>query len=150
MLVEVVHRPVLLQSDGYYITRMIRNIFNRISRRQEVIEGARIRLKDFRGLPFNNGSQNLTRMFELRDWFIQNTTSNRIANKYSEEMATLHHELNFTTSNIALRRMLLFAAAWIAILLTSSEPAQDWRDEFDLKYQRKIYGALEEGASEGG
>lgn len=107
-------------------------------------------MKDFRGLPFNNGSENLTRMFELRDWYVQNTKSERIANKYSEEMGTLHHELNYTTSRIALKRMAIFTLIWLGLILTNEEHAEDWSGHFDTKYTRKVYGGLEDGASEGG
>jgi hypothetical protein len=65
-------------------------------------------------------------------------------------MAHLHKELNYTTSRIALRRMFIFAIIWLTIGFMSSEPASDWRNSFDQKYARKVYGALEEGVNEGG
>lgn len=65
-------------------------------------------------------------------------------------MGTLHHELNYVTSRIAMKRMLIFSVVWIALILSNSEPSDDWRDEFDTKYMRKVYGSLEDGAVEGG
>ena len=38
---------------------------------------------------------------------------------------------------------------WVAIILTNSKPAEDWRDRYFPKYQRKIYDVLEEVVSEG-
>lgn len=49
-----------------------------------------------------------------------------------------------------MKRMLIFSVVWIALILSSSEPSDDWRDEFDTKYMRKVYGSLEDGAVEGG
>jgi hypothetical protein len=65
-------------------------------------------------------------------------------------MAHIHHELNYITSRIAVRRVFIFAIIWLAIGITSIEPASDWRNSFDQKYSRKVNGALQEGASEGG
>lgn len=128
----------------------IRSLYNKLIRRKEVIEGGRITLKNFRALPFNNRVGNLVRMFELRDWFIQNTPNYRLATKYSAEMCELHHELNYQTSRIALKRMLLFAGVVVLVALQVEEKNLDWSDKIDVKYQLKTYGALEEGASEGG
>lgn len=129
---------------------MIRAFVNKLSRRKEVVEGGRISLSNFRGLPFNNKVGNLVRMFELRDWFIQNSPSHRVSLKYSSEMADLHHELNYVTSRIALGRLLVFLLLVFAWKSIETEKAHDWRDKFDTKYSNKTYGSLEEGASEGG
>lgn len=98
---------------------MIRQMFQRVARRRESIEGARIDINNFRGLPFNNRVKNLIRMFELRDWFIQNTPNERTALKYSSEMATLHSELNYVTSRISYRRFFYIAALyWTWVILS--------------------------------
>jgi hypothetical protein len=129
---------------------MIRSIFYKLIKRKEVLEGGRIKLGDFRGLPFNNRVHNLIRMFELRDWFIQNTPNYRVATKYTAQMAELHHELNYQTARIALKRIVLFLTAVVLWKMMTPEHNPDWADRFDAKFQLKTYGSLEEGASEGG
>ena len=42
---------------------MIRNIFNKLSKKTEMIEGARFRATDFSNLPFQNNVSNLIKMF---------------------------------------------------------------------------------------
>lgn len=129
---------------------MIRNLFHRLAKRRESIEGARIDMNDFRGLPFDNKVKNLIRMFELRDWFVQNSPNERIAFKYSSEMATLHHELNYVTSRISYRRFMLVAFLYFGLVLLSDEGYEDWRHKFDPKFSQKTYGSLEDGVTEGG
>jgi hypothetical protein len=90
---------------------MIRSIFYKLIRRKGVLEGRRIKLSEFRGLPFNNRVPNLVKMFELKDWFIQNSPNYRTATKYTTQIAELHQELNYQTARIALSRIVLFLGA---------------------------------------
>jgi hypothetical protein len=52
----------------------------------------------------------LAKMFELRNWYIQNSPHTIYSQKYTSEMAYLHNEMNYINSKQMLFRALLSGA----------------------------------------
>ena len=66
-------------------------------------------------------------------------------------MANLHNELNYQQARLILRRLsltMLVVLGYMGFIM--EEEARDWKDKFDLKFNQKIYGALDNAAGEGG
>jgi hypothetical protein len=89
-------------------------------------------------------------MFELRNWYIQNSPHSKHSEKYTNEMAILHNELNYINSKQILARTLLTAVIVLGYaMFIFEEPARDYKDQFDLKYNQKIYGSIADSSGEG-
>lgn len=126
------------------------NALRRIGRNKQFREGAAIRAENFE-LPFRQDMNMLTAMFELRKWFVLNTPHKFHAEKFTNEMAHLHNELNYQHSRLLLRRGALVFGVLYAYFWFAMEPdAIDWKDTFDLKFSEKTYGGLTSSAGEGG
>ena len=125
-------------------------LLQRLSRNSQVIEGGRVRADNF-NLPFNQNPNLTTGMFELRKWFIFNTPHKHYAEKYTNEMAHLHNELNYQHSRqLTARGAVVFAAIFGYFWFLSEPDAIDWRDTFDLKMTERSYGSIAGSAGEGG
>ncbi len=126
------------------------NLLQRLSRNKQVLEGGKIRMEDFR-LPFSQNMNLTTAMFETRKWFVFNSPHKYYSEKYTNELALLHNELNYLHSKLLLKRGVLVFGVIFAYFWFISEPdAIDWRDTFDLKMSEKPYGSLTNSAGEGG
>lgn len=64
-------------------------------------------------------------------------------------MTNLHKELNFLNSRLMMRRVLFLYAIITAIYLFKEEEARDWGDRFDVKFNIKAYGSLDDSSGEG-
>jgi hypothetical protein len=85
----------------------------------------------------------ITAMFEIRKWFVLNTPHKYHAEKFTNEMAHLHNELNYQHSRLLLRRgAIVFAALYAYFWFVMEPKSLDWRDTFDLKFNEKTYGQL--------
>jgi hypothetical protein len=92
----------------------------------------------------------LTAMFELRKWFVLNTPHKKYAEKYTNDMANLHNELNYQHSRLLLRRgSVVFAVLYLYFWFLMEPDALDWRDNFDIKHNEKTYGSIPVSAGEG-
>lgn len=125
-------------------------LLQRLSKNSGVVEGGRVRVDNF-NLPFNQNFNQLTAMFELRKWFVFNTPHKYYAEKYTNEMAHLHNELNYQQTRImAWRGAIVFAAIYGYFWFVYEPEAMDWKDTFDLKFTERSYGAIAGSAGEGG
>lgn len=89
-------------------------------------------------------------MFELRNWYIQNSPHSDYSKRFTHEMAILHNELNYINSKQILNRTLLTAGVVFGIaLFVLEEPARDYKDQFDLKFNQKAYGSIADSSGEG-
>ena len=52
---------------------MLTTWIRRVTKSKEFFDGAKILPEHTRLLPFQNNTDNLTQMFELRSWFIKNS-----------------------------------------------------------------------------
>ena len=90
---------------------------------------------------------NLSRMYELRNWYVQNSPHSTYSEKYSHEMSVLHNEINYLNSKQLLTRLLLTGAVVLGyIFFILEEPAKDYKDQFDLKFNLKAYGSTADGS----
>jgi hypothetical protein len=90
-------------------------------------------------------------MFNLRTWYIKNTPHKYYSEKYSHEMAILHNEINYKHSRLMLRNTMITAVFVFGFIMFAwQEGSRDWKDEFDLKFNQKIYGSIAESSGEGG
>lgn len=93
----------------------------------------------------------LTAMFEIRKWFIFNSPHRHISEKYTNEMAHLHNELNYQHARLLIRNgVLVFGTLYAYFWFVSEPDAIDWKDTFDLKHNERAYGTLTTSAGEGG
>jgi hypothetical protein len=130
-----------------YIIMM--NFVRKYGRNKLFWEGGVLKQEDFR-LPFKMDPNRLTTMFELRKWFILNTPHKRYAEKVTNEMTNLHNEINYQQSQTMIRRGAISFALIYLVLILSPEDAIDWKDNFDIKHNQKVYGSLTSAAGEGG
>lgn len=70
------------------------NTLRKFARNKQFKEGGVIKPEDFI-LPFKQNMNLLTAMFELRKWFVLNSPHKTYSEKYTNEMAHLHNELNY-------------------------------------------------------
>lgn len=125
------------------------NTLRKLARNKQFREGALIHPEDFK-LPFKQDLNLLSNMFELRKWFILNTPHKYYAEKYTNEMAHIHNEINYQAARSLLRRSLLVFGTLYALFFFVSEPdALDWKDTFDIKINDKVYGTMTSSAGEG-
>lgn len=93
----------------------------------------------------------LTAMFEIRKWFIFNSPHKYHSERYTNEMAHLHNELNYQHARLLIRRgVFVFALLYSYFWLLSEPDAIDWKDTFDIKMSERTYGTLTTSAGEGG
>jgi hypothetical protein len=93
----------------------------------------------------------LTAMFEIRKWFIFNSPHKHFSERYTNEMAHLHNELNYQHARLLIKRgVLVFGLLYGYFWLVSEPDAIDWKDNFDIKLSEKTYGTLTTSAGEGG
>jgi hypothetical protein len=93
----------------------------------------------------------MTAMFELRKWFIFNTPHKFYAEKYTNEMAHLHNELNYQHARLMIKRgVAVFGLIYAYFWFLDEEDSIDWKDTFDIKMNEKSYGTLTSSAGEGG
>lgn len=89
-------------------------------------------------------------MFELRNWYIQNSPHSNYSARYTNEMSILHNELNYLNSKQILARTLLTGLIVLGYgLYVMEEPARDYKDQFDLKYNQRTYGSIADSSGEG-
>lgn len=125
------------------------NFVRKYGRNKLFWEGGILKQEDFR-LPFVMNPNRLTAMFELRKWFILNTPHKKYGEKFTNEMTNLHNELNYQQSRtMAIRGAWTFLIIYLGLLF-SPEDAIDWKDNFDIKMNDKVYGSLTSSAGEGG
>ena len=82
-------------------------------------------------------------MFELRNWYLQNSPHSTYNEKYSHEMSILHNEINYLNSKQLLARGLFTGFVVLGyIFFILEESARDYKDKFDLKFNLKAYGSI--------
>ena len=74
---------------------MLSTWVRKISKTKEFFQGGSILPENFKNLPFKNNYSNLVKMFELRNWYMQNSPHSSYNAKFTNEMAYLHNELNY-------------------------------------------------------
>ena len=93
----------------------------------------------------------LTAMFEIRKWFILNSPHKYYSERYTNDMAHLHNELNYQHARLLIRRGVLVFGLLYGYFWFFDEPvALDWKDTFDIKFNERAYGTLPTSAGEGG
>lgn len=89
-------------------------------------------------------------MFELRAWYVQNSPHTHYSEKYTNEMAYLHNELNYLNANKMLKRTAIVGALILGYaFFILEESSRDWKDQFDLKFNTKAYGSAADSSGEG-
>lgn len=126
------------------------NLWRRLSKLKAFNEGERLTMENFSKPSFKNDMDKLTSMFQVRRYYVNNTPYQLQSDKYTNDMAHLQKELNFLQSNLIAKRI----GAIAALLFTycfffNEEEARDWRNTFDLKFNIKAYGALDDSSGEG-
>ena len=122
------------------------NIIRNLARNKQFREGAPIQPEQFKP-SFKHDLNLLGTMFELRKWFIFNTPHKFYAEKYTNEMAHLHNEINYQSARSLLKRTaLLFGILYGYFWFVSEPDAIDWKDTFDIKINDRVYGAMTSAA----
>jgi hypothetical protein len=125
------------------------NALRRLASNKQFREGAVIHQEEFK-LPFRQDLNLLANMFELRKWYVFNTPYKYYAEKYTNEMAHLHNEINYLAARELLKRtVLVFGLLYSYFWFVSEPDAIDWRDSFDIKISEKTYGTMTSSAGEG-
>lgn len=88
-------------------------------------------------------------MFQLRLYHANNTPFQLQSDKYTNELANLHKELNFLQSRLFGTRCLLTIAVILGYIMMQEQEARDWGDKFDLKFNYKAFGDLDDSSGEG-
>lgn len=122
---------------------MLSTWLRKVSKTKDFYQGASILPEHYQYNPFKNNYQNLVKMFELRNWYIQNSPHSTYASRYTNEMAYLHNELNYINSKQILTRTLLAGGIILGYaMFVMEEAARDYKDSFDLKFNQKTYGSI--------
>ena len=59
--------------------------------------------------------------------------------------------MNTEGAKISTKRVLyLLVAFWMTVSFLTCDPVLDWNEHWDLKFDRALYGDLEDGGDEGG
>lgn len=129
---------------------MISTFWRRISKSRAFKEGARIKASNFNHVPFENNYNKLVEMYQARLYHSNNTPYQVTSDKYTNDMAILHKELNFLNSRLFMKRILLiYAILGVYFFFLFEEPNKDWGDKFDVKFNVKAYGSLDDSSGEG-
>lgn len=129
---------------------MLSTWVRKLSKTKEFYQGASILPENFQQLPFKNNYSNLVKMFELRNWYMQNSPHSSYNAKFTNEMAYLHNELNYINSKqILFRTALTFVVVLGYGVFIMEEAARDYKDQFDLKFNQKTYGTIADSSGEG-
>jgi len=89
-------------------------------------------------------------MFELRNWYMQNSPHSSYNLKFTNEMTYLHNELNYINSKQLLTRTVLTGVVVLGYaMFIMEEAARDYKDSFDLKMNQKVYGTIADSSGEG-
>ena len=129
---------------------MLSTWLRRVTKTKEYFQGGSILPEHYQSLPFKNNSDNLVRMFELRNWYMQNSPHSTYNAKFTNEMAYLHNELNYINSKQILARTILTGVIVLGYAcFIMEEPARDYKDSFDLKFNQKVYGSIADSSGEG-
>ena len=89
-------------------------------------------------------------MFAIRNHFVEYSPYAYQNKKYTNDMAHLHKELNWLSSRLTLQRVVLVSALIIGYMtFVMEEEQRDWKDKFDLKFNSKAYGNLDDSSGEG-
>jgi hypothetical protein len=66
-------------------------------------------------------------------------------------MSILHNEINYKNSRQMLKNSIIAAVlVFGCVTFIWQEGHRDWKDEFDLKFNQKIYGSIADSSGEGG
>jgi hypothetical protein len=129
---------------------MISTVWRRLSQAQAFKEGAKIKLSDFNRVPFDNNYNKVVEMHQARLYHSNNTPFQLQSDKYTNEMAKLHKELNFLNSRLFMKRiLLLYTILGVYYFFIKEEEAKDWCDKFDVKQNIKAFGSLDDSSGEG-
>lgn len=129
---------------------MLSTWLRKVSKTKEFFQGASILPEHYHNVTFKNNYENVVKMFELRNWYIQNSPHSSYGAKYTNEMAYLHNELNYLNSKQLLTRTVLVSAiVFVYSVFLMEEVARDYKDNFDLKFNQKIYGSIADSSGEG-
>lgn len=127
-----------------------RDLWRRASAVREFNEGAKIQMQDYKHVDFKNDYYKLVTMFQMRLYHTNNTPYQFHCDKLTNDMAYLHRELNYLNSRIYYKRMLMvMAAAYGILFFLVGERPRDWADNYDLKFDVKAYGSLDDSSGEG-
>ena len=119
--------------------------------RKQTATVPRIYHHQFKPKDFSYNLNDLGKLYALRHWQLENTTSNDQRIEVTREMEELHNEMNYLNSRRQVYKFLGFAAFWFAFLYIYAEPNEtrlDFRKNFDQKYTLKLYMDLDEGGFE--
>jgi hypothetical protein len=82
-------------------------------------------------------------MYQLRLYHYNNTPFQFQRNKYAEEMARLHFEINFLNSRLMMKRVLIFFTIFAVYYFGFYvESPLDWKESFDIKHDINAFGRL--------
>lgn len=99
---------------------------------------------------FKNDLQKLLTMFQLRNYYVNNTPYQTMSDKFTNDMSRLQKEINFLQANLIAKRV---GGIALIILFYSfflmEEEARDWKKNFDIKFNVKAYGSLDDSSGEG-
>lgn len=126
------------------------SLVRKLSKVKNFNEGHHLDIAHFSRQPFDNSFQKLVRMFNIRLFFVNNSPYKFYNLKYTNELANLQKELNYLQSRIILRNLILATTGLIIVTnFLIDDFAVDWRDRFDLKFNNRAYGGLDDASGEG-
>lgn len=97
-------------------------------------------------IPFANNYNKLVTMFNARQYYVNNTPYQVSSDKYTNDMAILHKELNFLNGRLMMQRILIVYGLIVGFVLFAEEEAKDWGDKFDVKFNVKAFGSLDDSS----
>ena len=129
---------------------MLSTFWRRLSKHRAFNKGERLTMEKFTRPVFKNDFPKLAQMFQLRNYVVNNTPYQSTSDKYSNDMANLQKELNSQQANIISKRVATVGALLLFYsLFLLEEEARDWKGQFDLKFNLKAYGSLDDSSGEG-
>ena len=84
---------------------MLVNFWRTLTRHRAFNEGSLIKMENFTTPSFKNDFNKLTQMFQLRNYVVNNTPYQSTSDKYTNDMANLHKELNTQHANLIAKRV---------------------------------------------
>lgn len=119
--------------------------------RKQTATVPRIYHHQFKPTEFSYNLKDLGKLYALRHWQYENTTSNSQRMQVIREMEELHNEMNYLNHRRQVLKFIAFMAFWFAFLYIYIEPNEtrlDFKKNFDQKYALRLYMDLDEGGFE--
>ena len=119
--------------------------------RKSFTKEASICLKEMKPEGFTNNLNNLGKNHQLKLWYLQNSSKNRLKSQYLRELEVLHDEINYKTMPIMMWRVALVGAlcfGYIYVWLDKVEDTYDFAPKINYKHSKDAMVGLTDGGYE--